>query len=371
MTTRRENLIRLLQGQPPQWTPCSINVAQWFAHQRQFNKLPDELRDAQDHLDAMKTLGCDIFSRNVDAGFGGSAPGVEIEQRTEPGDEGPRHITRIHTPHGLLESIRQEQTALSTSYDVKDLVSDWPTDRQAYLHYAQRRQFHWDEQAYRDLDQRVGDDGVVLVPIGGTPLKKLHMDLGLDHSMLFIMDYPDDAKALCDLYWQQMTPVLKQLAGAETVHAVVLMDNLDTPFSPPSLARDYWLPYVAQAVDILNAGGKRLFVHACGQLAGLIDILNESKVDGLEGMAHPPLGDFTPKHALQMHDRFIYNGGFTAHEQTTRNDEQCRAFYNDFFQQLQGFDRFIFGAACQTVINTPWQRIKDVVSLCREHRGQP
>jgi hypothetical protein len=120
---------------------------------------------------------------------------------------------------------------------------------------------------------------------------------------------------------------------------------------------------------LLAANGKRLFVHACGKLHALIDVFREACVHGLEGMAHPPIGDFTPADVRAMPEDFIYNGGFSAAEQVTKSTRRVQEFYRQFFDELDGLPRFIFGAACQTTVQTPWERIRLAVDECRCYGG--
>lgn len=371
MTTKRDNLRQVLKGEPPEWVPFALNCAQWYRHHCDHGTVPDELSTCTDYIDVLKALDADIFTRNVDAGVRTDHEDVEPLIEQSQGSQGPRTTTRWRTPHGELRQVHETQTKLSTGYMVEDLVKDWERDGEAYLWLLERLRFTWDADQFDAIDRKIDDDGLVLVPVGHTPLKHLHVDFGLDNACLFMLDHPEAAQKVCDLFWQRLWPVLEVLAAAPRVEAVCLMDNVDAPFYPPDLARQYWAPYVRQAVDLFESRGKRVFVHACGQLRALIEVFRESGVHGLEGMAHPPLGDFTPADARRVHERFIYNGGFTAHEQVNKSDDELRRFYDDLFNELDGWPRFIFGAACQTSINTPWQRIKFVRDLCREHGGRP
>lgn len=41
------------------------NYWQWFAHHKNHNLLPQEIRHCETQLDLIKYLGLDIFSRNI------------------------------------------------------------------------------------------------------------------------------------------------------------------------------------------------------------------------------------------------------------------------------------------------------------------
>lgn len=369
MITRRENLLMLLRGEKPQWVPFALNFAQWFAHHRQFGSLPGALKGCTSYVQAMKVLDCDIFTRNLDSGFRQSDTTLTPDSVVAPQSTGPRTTVTYDTPFGSLSTIRQEQTALSTSHVESYLVKDWNCDCDAFRFYLDQRAFDWDERVFESLSLEIGDAGVVNVSCGSSPLKMLHNYFGLDYASLFMMDEPVAARELCDLYWSKLWPVLERLARHPDVYSVILMDNVDTPFYPPNLADLYWVPYVKQASELLRQNGKTLFVHACGKLAGLSAQFAASGITGLEGISHPTLGDWPPADAQRCHDAFIFIGGFSAMEQQA-SDAEVYAFYERYLPTVER-SRFIFSSSCQTAIQTPWSRITLVRDICRAWGGSP
>jgi hypothetical protein len=369
--TRKENLRLVLAGKKPRWVPFAPNFSQWFGHHRKFNLLPEELRGCGDYIDAMKALGCDIFSRNLDGGCRGENTTLTPRSTVVPGSTGPRRTTEYATPFGTLREVHQEQTSLSTGHQEEYCVKDWKRDGDALRYFLEQRRHRWDEEAFAATHAKVGGDGIVNVPFGVSPLKMLHGYLGLEYTCFFVMDEPAAAKALCDEFWQtQMRPVLHALANHPLVESAILMDNVDTPFYPPALAAEFWTPYVKEAAEVMRARGKTLFVHACGKLAGLAGEFSEARVSGLEGISHPPLGDWPAAAAQTCHPEFIFVGGFSAREQELLGDAQVRAFYREYLGAARK-ERFIFASSCQTSIDTKWERIKLVRDLCREWGGCP
>lgn len=368
--TRRQNMRAVLSGQMPAWVPFAINFEQWFRHHKRFGTLPDELRHCDTYIDAQKALGCDIFSRNLDGGYRGIDTRIAPQITRTPADTGDRTITEYHTPRGTLRSVEQEQAAISTSHQEEYFVKDWDTDGEAFECFLDQREYRWDTNAFIKTDRQVGDWGLVNVPFACTPLKFLHWHFGLEYTCLFINDYPDVAKRICNIYWKKIRPCLLELADHPRVESVCLMDNVDTPFYPPGIAREYWAPYVKDAAGLMHDGGKHLFVHACGKLAALNPIFAECNVSGLEGISHPFLGDWSAAQAQACHPNFIFIGGFSVREQQVLSDDEVRAFYHDYLSQADK-RRFIFASSCQTSIHTTWDRIKLVRDICREWGGRP
>lgn len=361
-------MLRVLAGQEPAWVPFAPNFAQWFKHHKKFGTLPDDLADCADYLDAMKAAGFDIFSRNIDASVREIDSAGPPRHVIEPASTGPRHTLEYHTPHGVLRSIRQEQTAITTEYEEENFVKDWAIDGPAFTWLLNQRRYEWDEAAFLKVDRRVGEDGLVNIPVACTPLKFLHLYFGLDYSCMFALDEPEAARAICRTYWQKVRPVLQKIAAHPRTASAILMDNVDTPFYSPALAAEFWTPYVKGAAEIMRSAGKTLFVHACGKLAALAPAYVESRVSGLEGISHPPLGDWTVAQSQACHEDFIFVGGFSAREQELMDDQQVREFYNSYLPTA-GRSRFIFASSCQTAVRTPWKRIRLVEQIVRQWGG--
>jgi hypothetical protein len=366
--TRQENLRRVLSGQEPAWVPLALNFNQWFKHHKNFGTLPEELAGG-DYLDAMKVLGCDIFSRNIDGGHRERDTVLQPERSATEESTGPRVTMRYRTPHGTIESIHQVQTALTTGHDEAYLVKDWQRDGNALRYLLEQREYSWDEAAFLETTRRVGSDGIVNVGCCHTPLKMLHITLGLEYTCMFMADEPKAAGEFCEWFWREkVRPELEILARHAAVESVILMDNVDTPFYPPAMAQLYWEPYVKDAADLMRSHGKHLFVHACGKLAALAPVFARCRVSGLEGISHPPLGDWPAGEAQRCHKDFVFMGGFSAHEQEQPSDDLVRDFYRQYLSTADK-KRFIFSSSCQTSIGTKWARLKLVRDICRQWGG--
>jgi len=365
--TKKENLRAVLNGEKGNWVPCGINFYQWFECHKARGTLPQELQ-GKTYIEAMKMLDCDLFSRNIDGGFRVRNTAIEPRVIVTEQPLGKMTVTEFDTPYGTLRQIDQVQDDQYSGHVEEYPVKDWATDGKAAMYLLEQREIVWDEAVFTETYEAFGDDGIVNVPFGDTPLKRLHWEFGLVNTCYFLMDEPDAAQAYCDTHWQKLWPNFLRIADDPRVESVILMDNVDTPFYPPEFARKYWAPYVRQLAELMSSRGKFTWVHACGKLAGLQDVFAETGLTGLEGVAHAPLGDFPPERAKKTHARFIFNGGFSATEQRMKSDDEVRAFYRDYFQRA-GRERFIFGSACNTAINTPWERIKLARDLCREWGG--
>ena len=91
-----------------------------------------------------------------------------------------------------------------------------------------------------------------------------------------------------------------------------------------------------------------------------LELIAGCGVDGLEGVAFPPLGDVELDEAMQLSGPdFIITGGISAME--TRNlktKKEVFDYVEKLFRKMLPYrNRFIFSSSCNTSIDTNWNTI--------------
>ena len=106
--------------------------------------------------------------------------------------------------------------------------------------------------------------------------------------------------------------------------------------------------------------GSKFFIHACGRQRANLKLIASLGVDGLEGVAYPPLGDVELDEALAATgERFIVTGGISAAE-TDRLATRDAVFQyvGNLFRRMRPFlHRFVFAASCNTAITATWEQL--------------
>ena len=345
------------------------NYWQWFSHKLQHNLLPAELALCKTQLDMIKQLGLDVFSRNSYCDqnrrwFGGLADeliddgSISVQENPDGND---LVITRTyHTRKGdLVERLRyiwQESTLVQEKFLVDDYVSQMPILEE--LVQARRWQYH--PERYRHEQDIIGNDGVVVAGELHSPLKMLHLLMGPVETVYFITDYPEQAQAVMKQNEKAQLDLAGQMAEAG-VDVMMSMDNLDTMFHPPAYVDQYCASYYEQASTICHHKDAAFFVHACGQQKDNLKLMSSYGVDGLEGVAYPPLGDVQLDEAMRLTgDRFIITGGISAMEFESFHDKaEVNQYVRKLFDQIRPYaNRFMFSASCNTPINASWDAIR-------------
>lgn len=365
----RERLQRLLNRQRPGRIVYAPNYWQWFAHHQSHGLLPPEIAHCRSQLDLIRHLGLDVFSRNIYCDqqrcwFGGLAEeiwdGVEVREETRP-EGGDRLITRTyHTQSGTLTEQWRYCSAGSTLAQEVFALDNAADPLGALETLLRARRWRFRSGLYAGEQARVGDDGLVVAGELFSPLKALHLFAGAVNATYLIADNEARVRELIALHETAQLDLARQMAAAG-VPAMMAMDNLDTAFHTPAYVEKFSASFYEKASSIAHEHGSTFFIHACGRQRANLRLIDSLGVDGLEGVAFPPLGDVDLEEALRLtSDRFIVTGGISAFEtRELRTRQQVFGYVRGLLRRLQPFaHRFILSASCNTSVDAPWPTLK-------------
>jgi hypothetical protein len=360
--TSRERIIRLLSGETPDRVVFAPNIWQWFEYHKRHG-LPRELEGCETQLDVFRILGVDIFSRNLitdisERLFGGHVreewPSLEVE-RTVEGD-----LTRrvYHTSCGDLSEVLWFDRDGTTLVQKEHLFKDFDREYPAWKAFFEARELVFDPGSFRELENLVRDSGLVIAGEITNPLKQIHMLARQDNAIYLLFDHEPEMLELMDIYAAKALDLIRQMLDCG-VRVVMCMDNLDSFFYPPEHFERYCTPFFRRASELCHERGAWLFSHACGRQRQIISHVVNCGLDGLEGIAFPPLGDIQLWEAKAAGKRFIVEGGLSASQlEGDVTQAQADEHVRNLFEKMRPFDRFIFSMSCNTSIAAKWDTIK-------------
>ncbi len=371
---------KILNREDPGYIVNAPNYWQWFAHQKNHGILPDELNRCNSQLDMINHLGLGVFSRNIycnqqDYWFGGllkeNWDGVEYSVKKEKDHNDPITIKTYKTKKGELSERLRYVFDESTVVQEKFLSQNNDGDLNILEEILKSLSYTFLKSRYQNEQNIVGNQGIVVAGEVYSPLKMLHIFLGPIESTYLLYDDEPRAIALMSIHEENQLNAIRQMVEAG-VPVIMAMDNLDSQFHPPSYVEKYSASFYKRASDICHEYGASFFIHACGNQKDNIKIISDLGVDGLEGVAFPPLGDVELDEVMkQTHDRFIVTGGITAIETSTlKSRGEIFSFTRELFERMKPFrNRFIYSASCNTAIDTDWETIQDFRDAWQEYSG--
>lgn len=261
----------------------------WYEHHE--DDLPDRWSDAS-LADIARSLGVPAWS--VVKPWQIESPGLEI-QTSEDGDE---RITRYETSTGPLTARwtkGSDGTWWQLEYPVKSA-----DDLTAALEVARARTYVLDTNGLVDLEEAMGEDGVVALEIPGRPYADLLYEfLGMSEGPIILMENPPEVQDVLDILESKLQRLIREIADLPG-RIVFAHDNLDAQFVSPPVFQEHLASSYRATADELARHDRYLLVHAGGPIAPLVGSLAGSGVDGIEGIAGPPQSDATLAEARQL-----------------------------------------------------------------------
>ena len=346
----------------------SPNYWQWFTHHKQHGLLPEEIRHCRTLQDLYVYLGVDIFSRNIYADaekywFGGICreciSGFEVLEKTETSGKDKIIRRQYCSASGELSEELVFKYLESTLVQKKFLITDYENEFPILRDFVKSRHWDFDDERYKLVTESLGEHGVVVAGEFFSPLKMLHLTMGPVNSVYFLMECPVQAQELIEMHEAAQLDSIRHCVK-KGVKVVMAMDNLDTMFHPPDYVSAYSASFYEKASALCHDNDAYFFIHACGQQKANLELIAGCGVDGLEGVAFPPLGDVELDEAMQLSGPdFIITGGISAME--TRNlktKKEVFDYVEKLFRKMLPYrNRFIFSSSCNTSIDTNWNTI--------------
>ncbi|MCL5006238.1 MAG: hypothetical protein M1404_06855 [Acidobacteria bacterium] len=374
--TGRERILAAFYGEKPDFIPFSPNIYQWFYYRLANGQLPAEVAQAHHPFDVLRHLGADILARWDTQGatreiytageftetYSGEAEGdqplVTSFNRYPAGKNKCRR--KFVSPYGTLTETWEYTKEAGADFASEYWWKSWD-DYPSVRFMLESCEYTFDADEFHRWVASVGDDGVVMVHLTQSPLKTFHWLAGAENASLFVMDHPEEMRALGRIHVSKALALLDKIVDNAEAEIFVSLDNLDSVFYPPYFYKDYCHDFFSRAAEIIHRRGKKFVVHACGHNRALLPLVGKSGVDCLEGITPPPMGDVALGEARKLagSEDFVVNGGMDAHHlEISQNAGACIDEYTRrLFESMRDKRRFIFASSCNTSILTPWENL--------------
>lgn len=370
MITPRENLLRVLRHEVPEWIPVCGHVDPYNQpHKAGMDPvLAKELANVQWHdmstIAFSRYLGIDIadfYYPPID----GRQRRVEIEYR----QDGNQHTTIWHCPSGELRQVQRFSPDTGMYYTVEHQVKE-PGDLALLAEVFADAEFTLDPEKVEALRRRrevVGDEGIVMFAMTGTPLGQLiRIHAGVENTSILWADAPGEMRALFAVVEENHLRQFRLAAQSEGVDIVIGIDDTSTTTQSPAMFEACCLDYTDHVADVLHAGGKYYFHHSCGLIRDLLPLYRQTKMDGVHGYTIKPMGDVSVADGKRLlGDRIvIYAGMIQLFLSMTDRDEVARSIRAMFDEGAP--DNLMLGLAAD-----PEKTMEETVLIaneCKKHQ---
>jgi hypothetical protein len=256
------------------------------------------------YLRAQSMPGLDMTIRSMHELIGSDSlvtlPGCERElrKRTSVLVESTGNLERItyRTPHRELESVSEWDEASQSWHPVTYPVKS-ADDLQALTEVYEDLEFELDEERLRvtrEQAKAVGVSGITFCDVGSSPLMLwLEWLAGIESGHLMLADQLAEVESLFEAIQGSLVRRTTLVCERHPADLILLTEDSSTTLMSPDQYRRYCRKYVGEVAALARSYDRKLVLHMCGHLKGLLPQLAELDVRAFEAFTSPPLGNTT------------------------------------------------------------------------------
>jgi hypothetical protein len=371
MITRRENLLKVLRHEQPEWIPVTGHCDPYNQPSREGMDPALAAALGEVHWGDTATvtfsryLGLDIMDW-YGLPMRITRRSVAVEE-TVAGDV----TTRVwHTPQGDLREViqvcRDPSGAVSSNW-TEHLVKG-PEDLPAFAAIFEDEVIEPDPDAIaraRERRKLIGDDGLILGAMDGTPLGMMFRIYSGVAALAYL--WADAPEALRDCFAVMEANYLQRLKiGVQSdIDVVVGVDDTSTTAISPAMFEECNLALTDARADAAHAAGKFYFHHSCGLIKDLLPLYRRTKMDAVHAFTIPPVGNVTVAEGRRaLGDRITIMAGVNQLAGPMDDRAAVREDIHRMIRDAGAGDHFILGVAGYP--NRTMEQTKFVVDCCRE-----
>ena len=249
------------------------------------------------------------------------------------------NTTVVHTPRGELRKVQQwdgnSGTVFTREHFVKGLESF-----AAFRAFVEDEAYEPDfERAGREMDQ----SGFVTIDVPATPLMHLLMwEFDVQPTLMAMMDHEDQmAELMAAMHEKNKEYYRLAVAGPGTI--LRPMEDTSSMLTGPRMYARHCVAHLNDYAEIVHGAGKVFLPHMCGHLDGMLDVLKDVALDGIEAVTPPPLGDASLERIRRKLGNIWIMGGVDPSQYANATPETMRQHVGHTLDVMRGDRRFILG----------------------------
>ena len=215
-------------------------------------------------------------------------PHVRVETRTL----GNIIYRTFHTPVGDLST--NEKTGLTKGAGASWLI-EHPIKSVSDFNIAEflieDTVYVIDHDPFLNAERNLGDDGIVFIWAGRSPLQKMQIELmGYRTFAIALYQHPKEFESLLRVLEKKADERYKLIAEspAEIINGT---DNINSEIVSPRLFERYIVPFYEKQSRLLHKNDKILEDHMDGKLRDLKNAIAKMDLDAIEAFTPPPMGN--------------------------------------------------------------------------------
>ena len=342
----------------------------WFAWNRQFATLPEEIRHG-DLRQAYDLLGASM--RTVHYYTGQPKPiewtctgGLKVTERRE----GDRMRRRYDTPVGAL--FETERFTVDHTWRTMEFATKTIDDLPALLWLMEHHRPTFNVEHFMTGAAYLGDRGVPSFWVPKSPYLALAQQwMRYEDFVYALADYPRQMEDIFSVIDESYDELYEQLISSGLLQILNFGENVAAAYLSARYFERYLLPWYHKRSGQLRRAGIFTHIHIDGHFRPLLGYLADLPFDGLEALTPAPQGDVTidEMHA-HLGDKVLLDGIPAVLFLDHHRPEELHACVEKLVRLFH--PRLVLGVSDELPEGggeEAWRRLKWVGEYCRTHGG--
>jgi len=264
---------------------------------------------------------------------------VRTRRRRVEIETDPSGLTTIHAPAGDLRRRQRWDPTSGTAFTREHLVKG----TESFSAYRGMVEDELYEPDYAHAAAEIAASGLATIDVPGTPLM---------HLLLWVMDVQPTLMAMIDAR-DEMVDLMAamheknkeyyRLAAAGPGRILRPMEDTSAKLTGPRMYAEHCLEHLNDYARIVHEHGKLFVPHMCGHLGGMLEVLADADLDGIEAVTPPPLGDADLAEMRRRLGEVWLIGGVDPSLYATATPEAMAEHVRGTLRAMRGDRKFMLG----------------------------
>lgn len=319
-------------------------------------------------IDFTRLVGADVLARHA-PGLDSHVADLIIEEIPKGHKIRRRFVTSVGVLTDVVYTVPESPyyPFYGVEYKLKTLE-----DIRVYRHMWENTHFEPDYQAFLNEDAYIGDDGVPAIDGPQSAVQfLLGEEAGVTNFYYLLQDHRAEMHRLVETMHSKIREAYEIIARSPA-QVVIAMEDLSSTTSSPTIFERYSWRHLNEYADILHAEGKVFLAHMCGHLRAMAPLIAQSKLDGVESLTPPAVGDLSVAQAREhWGEGFIIVGGLDAHTMLEIDQDKVRTAVLDVLEQARPGLNFVLSNADAMPYGASLETLQTIAHVAEEHGAFP
>ncbi|MBN2455862.1 MAG: hypothetical protein JXB29_04895 [Sedimentisphaerales bacterium] len=226
---------------------------------------------------------------------------------------------------------------------------------------------HW----YRCIDiilEAVGEKYSVHGEVR-SPFDHLLNIAGMEEGLMALMVCPDNTHRLMETFTKMSVvwAIAQVRRGCDAIK--ISSPYAGAGFISPKQYEQWIVPYERRIAEAVRAEGAFVYTHTCGAIGDRLDLMAETKIDGIETLDPPPLGTVELAQAkCQLKNRLFIKGNVDpVNTILNKTAAEARRDIEAVYAVGSKGGQYIMSTACSIPPAAPVENVKEMTNCVYEH----